>query len=212
MASTYSSLQADIIALLHRSDLSSVVPSFISRAEARLNRVISPRLTETESTLAGVVGSRLVALPAAFNGPIALWISPSNQRYLLEPTLAELLPIVTSSGLPEFWALDGSNIAFDKPCDEAYVVYFRYYASFALSDSIPTNSLLTEAPDLYLYAALIESAPYVRDDGRLNTWQALYSTALQELRDAEHANKSLVPLRTDLPQRSGICRSNIYEG
>ena len=43
------------------------------------------------------------------------------------------------------------------------------------------NWLLTMAPDLYLYGALMEAAPYLKEDGRIQTWAAGLSNALASL-------------------------------
>jgi len=51
----------------------------------------------------------------------------------------------------------------------------------ALSDSNTSNWLLDLAPDAYLYASLLESAPFLRDDERLQTWTALYGAAVNQL-------------------------------
>jgi hypothetical protein len=50
-----------------------------------------------------------------------------------------------------------------------------------LDDANQTNWLTEYAPNLLLYAALLESAPFLKDDGRINTWQGLYDRALQAL-------------------------------
>lgn len=212
MASTYTSLQADIASLLHRTDLTSDITGFISRAEARLNRALKLRTSETEATLAGVVSSRFVALPSDFNGAIALWIVQDSEREMLPSRLPKDLGIRATSGTPEEWAIDGSNLAFDKPCDSAYTVYFRYYAKFELTVSAPTNWLLTNAPDLYLYASLLESAPFIRDDVRIATWKGYYDLALKELSDSEHINKAMVTLKTELAGFSRPGGTNILQG
>ena len=43
------------------------------------------------------------------------------------------------------------------------------------------NWLLTIAPDLYLYGALLESAPYIKEDGRIQTWGLGFTSALSDL-------------------------------
>ena len=40
--------------------------------------------------------------------------------------------------------------------------------------------LLLDAPDVYLYGTLIQSAPYLQDDARTQTWAALYAAAHPE--------------------------------
>ena len=49
----------------------------------------------------------------------------------------------------------------------------------ALSDSNASNDILTNYPELYLYGALAESAPFIMQDERINTWGNLYKEALK---------------------------------
>ena len=51
----------------------------------------------------------------------------------------------------------------------------------ALSDAAPTNWLLTKAPMIYLYGALLQTAPFTGDDGRIATWGKLYTQAVRGL-------------------------------
>jgi hypothetical protein len=43
------------------------------------------------------------------------------------------------------------------------------------------NWLLALAPDLYLYGALLESAPYIKEDDRIQTWGLGFTAALNDL-------------------------------
>ena len=45
------------------------------------------------------------------------------------------------------------------------------------------NWLLLEAPDVYLYGALLHSAPYLADDQRVAVWAQLYGAAVQRLNE-----------------------------
>ena len=57
-----------------------------------------------------------------------------------------------------------------------------YYQKLpALSSSNADNWLLLEAPDVYLYGALLHSAPYLADDQRVAVWAQLYGAAVQRL-------------------------------
>ena len=44
-----------------------------------------------------------------------------------------------------------------------------------------SNWLLALAPDLYLYGALLESAPYIKEDGRIQTWGLGFTAAMNDL-------------------------------
>jgi hypothetical protein len=57
-----------------------------------------------------------------------------------------------------------------------------YYAKIpALSDSNTTNWLLTESPDLYLYGALAQTAPYLKEDERMGVWAGLYQKLFDDM-------------------------------
>ena len=45
-----------------------------------------------------------------------------------------------------------------------------------------SNPNVTEHPDLYLYGALCEAAPYLQHDERLPVWEARYQQAVREVR------------------------------
>ena len=50
-----------------------------------------------------------------------------------------------------------------------------------LADDFQTNWLTEYAPDLLLYATLLEAAPFLKKDERIQTWQAMYDRAAQAL-------------------------------
>jgi len=57
-----------------------------------------------------------------------------------------------------------------------------YYARIpALSDSNTSNWLLDYSPDIYLYGALMQSAPYLQNDERITIWSSLYLKAIDDL-------------------------------
>ena len=69
--------------------------------------------------------------------------------------------------------------------DGAYSAILMYYAKIpTLSDSNETNWLLTHHPDIYLYGALLHSAPYLKEDERAQTWAALYTAAVMRVNNA----------------------------
>lgn len=205
--STYGELQAAIVTRSHRSDLTTLVPDFITLAEARLNRTPKLRTMEAEASLVCVVSSRTISLPADYESPVALWLLDTD-RDPLSPRLPQDLQITTENGRPERWAIDGTTIAFDCPADQAYPVIFRYLGRFALSGSDATNWLLTNNPDVYLYAALCEMAMHLEDEKKLVRWEARFGQALGEVRRVQSRQRKAL-LTTEL---AGVGRSNILRG
>lgn len=195
---TYSQLKESIAGFLNRGDLSAVIPDFIALAEADLNSQFDIRTIETDQALTAVTSSRYIALPAGFREPQNLWINWAYGRgEPLRFVVPELLQTTTVNGIPHAWCIDGSNIAFNCPANDAYSMTLRMLGGVALSDSVPTNLILTNYPDVYLYGALKASAGYLRDTEGLATWAALYSEALMRAKAKEKRIKALVTLSTD---------------
>ena len=89
------------------------------------------------------------------------------------------------SGRPRFYANIGDTIEVFPTPDAEYQMQLQYYAKTpALSNTNTANWLLTTAPDIYLYGALVQSAPYLNDDARIQTWAALYQSVLDSLQKA----------------------------
>jgi hypothetical protein len=51
------------------------------------------------------------------------------------------------------------------------------------------NWLITNAPDVYLYATLLEAAPYLNDDARTQVWGALLEQGISALESANKADR-----------------------
>ena len=70
--------------------------------------------------------------------------------------------------------------------DSTYAYEIDYYAKLAkLSVSNTTNWLLTMSPDVYLYGSLLQAAPYLQDDARIQVWAGLYQRGIEALNLAD---------------------------
>lgn len=209
----YNWLMAAIADLLHRRDLGARIPDWIRMAEAKINRKLNIYAKEVDAPLVSEISSRFVALPADYGSPICLQSRHVEPRYdftLLEASQLTINDV--TSGLPEFWAIDGANIAFERPADQAYPLQFRYVQSLYLSSTNLTNTLLEKNPDLYLYGALVHSAPYLRDDQRIAIWKNEFDDALRQVAAEASRSKSMAPLRTEVPMSfAGTCRHGGWE-
>jgi len=181
---TYAELKSSIANWLNRDDLTSVIPDFISLTEAGINRDLRhyKMINRVDATL----DSRYVQMPADWLETVRFGIT-SGTTYRLElisrDDMLEYRQNTSDiAGIPKFYANIGDTIeVFPTPAAE-YQMQLQYYAKTpALSDSNTDNWLLSDAPDIYLYGALVQAAPYLNDDARVQTWAALYSAAMQSL-------------------------------
>ena len=209
---TYAELKSEVADWLHRDDLTAKIPTFIALAESRINKTFLPRSQEQEDELTTIPGSRFVALPAGVINPMGLWMKAWLPRHKLHQCLPEELPVRTNaSGYPEYWAIDGTNIAFDIPASAALAFDFRYTKAFALSDANPTNYILDNSPELYLLGSLFEACTYAADD-RAQLFDGRFQAALQNASNNENDTRATAPLVTELTGAVSNARFNIIRG
>jgi len=78
-----------------------------------------------------------------------------------------------SSGEPRYIAREGDHFIFGPYADSNYTINGYYYRDIGpVSDS--NHELFVNNPDLFLFAALAEASPYMKDDGRTGVWEAKY--------------------------------------
>ena len=87
----------------------------------------------------------------------------------------------SGSGKPAFYTIH-EELEFDRDPNGSYTVEMIYWKQFTPLDSLnPTNWLLTNHPDIYLYASLLSAEMVLREDDRLPTWNSLYENALTNM-------------------------------
>lgn len=204
---TYANLKTEVANWLERSGdsvISSNVVVFIHLAESRINRDLRLNAVEAESTPSGSVGSRTLTLPSGFIEPMGLWLTTNSVREPLRQFIAGTEPFGTTNGVPSAWCIDGTGISLDVPCDAAHTFAFRYRGKLTLSDSATTNSLLTNHPDIYLAATLVEAFAFLHDVENGVVWNSRYKAAVDEV-NTVNARSKRVKLMVD-PMLSGMGR------
>ena len=195
---TFAGLKTTIADYLNRDDLTAIIPTFITLAEAKLNRKLRVRQMLKRATAS--VDSQYFAYPAD-------WLQAKEFQLNTNPIVR--LEFVTEAygdelkannyvapGKPSYYTIIGTQLEVIPTPDATYTGELTYYAKIpALSDSNTSNWLLAYAPDLYLYGALTEATPYLKDDERLGTWGQLYTNSLSDIEIADQrASVSSTPL------------------
>lgn len=184
--STYADVSTAIANELHRSDLTSYIPDFITLAESRINAKLRVRQMETVS--ASTIAAGVIAVPTGYVELKDQYISSTTPYRNLQRKTAEWIydnyPNRTSAAEPVFIAREGSNFIFGPFPDSGYVVTLRYYIRFSpLSSAV--NSVFSAYPGLWLYGALAESAPFLKDDKRIPMWEAKFGHLLNIIQDED---------------------------
>lgn len=178
---TYTELKSTIADFLNRDDLTAIIPTFISLAEAQMEREV--RHYKMQKRSEGQIDTRYSQLPADFLEPVRFHLDDGRSSRLellsLDDMLQYRMETNDAQGKPRYYAVSGEAIEVYPTPDTTYSGELLYYAELEqLSDSNASNWLLEMSPDAYLYGALTQSAPYLKDDARMQVWSVLYSGAV----------------------------------
>lgn len=176
MIADYDSLKTAIANWLARADLSSAIPEFIQLAEARINRtlLVRERMTEESGTSSGGV----IAVPGDMDRIVSLRVQCGSQWRAIHPLSIDRDN--SAVGTAVGYSVMGSDIRLTGTDDADYTL--TYYSRIpALSDSNSQNWLILKDPSLYLYGALVEASPYLKNDERTLIWAQQFKAALDDL-------------------------------
>ena len=196
-AMTFTSLQNDVRRYLERGAsaipdpvVDEQIPSLINFAERRISRDLKIQGFQTVVTTTLQAGVAVVPKPDRWRETISMNIGTgvgNNTRTQLFTRAYEYVrsywPNETEVDQPEFYAdYNYTNWLIAPTPDFAYPVEILYYELPALLDeNNQTNWLTQYAPNLLLYATLLEAAPFLKNDERMPVWQGLYASAAQAL-------------------------------
>lgn len=178
---SYSQLKSSITNWLHRSGMDAVVPDLITLAEERMNALVTSRYMDAEAILTTEAGVNHVDLPAGLLD-IKNVVVAADPLITLRYITADQLSVayaLSSTQIPRQYTVLGDRMLFGPTPDAAYSVTVRYQTRIPpLSDTNSTNWVLENYPSAYLYGALAEAAPYMRDDPRIAVWEKKFGDAV----------------------------------
>jgi len=196
-AMTFTSLQEDVRRYLERGGsvatdplVFAQIPSLINFAERRISRDLKIQGFQTAVVTYLQVGVAVLAKPDRWRETISINIGTgtgNNNRKQLFTRSYEYCrlywPNETERGLPEFYAdYNYTNWLLTPTPDAAYPIEILYYELPALLDEANQSNWLTEyAPNLLLYATLLEATPFLKNDDRIPVWTNMYAMAAQAL-------------------------------
>ena len=177
---TYDELKSSIADFLNRDDLTTVIPTFISLAEADMNRQV--RHWRMEDRAVALLDTRYTSLPTDFIEALRVMLTgPSIQRLELitNSELMDKRALTDVAATPKFYTItDGAFEVYPTP-DQDYDLEIVYFERLnALSASNASNWMLEYHPDAYLYGSLSHAAPYLGEDQRVAVWASLYKNAI----------------------------------
>jgi len=187
---TYSELVSTVESYLARTDLTSIIPTFIQLAQDRMTRDLRTREMLKVVTTTATDGT--VEIPTDFlemremhfqgNPPITLEYESPDKFFRDQLT--------TTSGLPYYYTIIGYEFQFAPTPDSSKTLQLLYYAKPTyISSTTSSNLYLANYSDALLYATLAEAEPYLFDDQRIQVWASMYDRAIANIMSSDIGKK-----------------------
>lgn len=189
MIQTFDDLKAAVGRWLHRSDLAAAAEDFIALFEARANRDI--RVRQMEAAYSQTVTAQRNPLPDDWLEMIGKPTVGGKPQDFITRDQFKLLDGTVPAFESGYFSIFGSNIALNVNVSAGVTLAYDYYSRIpALSTSNQTNWLITDGPDIYLYGSLLEAAPYLNNDARIETWRGLLTAGMNDIQTASDNAKT----------------------
>jgi hypothetical protein len=192
-AMTFTTLKQDVQRYLERGDtlasdpiVFEQIPRLINLAERRIARELKIQGFINVVTAQLLAGNPVVDKPDRWRDTVSMFIGTganNNSRSALYTRSYDYLrsywPDATQTGEPLFYSDYDYNHWLVAPTPDAdYPIEILYYQlPPLLTEEAQTNWLTENAPEILLYATLLEATPFLKNDERIPVWQNMYDRA-----------------------------------
>jgi hypothetical protein len=185
---TYAQLQNAVLSFTHRANIqdavsADIIPDLIRLGELWIFRKAKTREMETALNL--TLSNGVATVPTDYTGLKHARLDGSPSRPVRQRPaqwIYEKYPLRSSDSKPWFIAVDAGQFVFGPFPDSNYTLLGTYYAKPA-SIATSANALFLANPDVYLYAAICEAEPYLKNDKRLPMWMAKRDQIMADMND-----------------------------
>ncbi len=188
----FGELKSAIADELRHDDLTSQIPRFIRQGEQRLYHALRVRFMETTATITTASSQQTDTLPTRFRQARNLYVADTVNTRLEFRTSAEFWPIYSpkANSKPTHYTIEGENFVWAPTPNAAYSIKVLYYQEpAALSADGDTNGVFTLDFQLLMYASLIASGAYLKNDARMVVWAQLYDQSLQDVMESDKRDR-----------------------
>lgn len=185
---TYDSLLVDMRRYLERgftqaSDqiVFDQLPRLITLAERRIARELKIEGFIRAITTPLSIGVSTYLKPDRWRDTISMTVNGTPIQTRSYEYLRNYWPDEAQTASPQFYAdYDYANWLIAPTPNAASTLEILYYEQPALlGDTLQSNWLTEYAPELILYASLLEATPFLKNDERVQLWQGLYDRCAQ---------------------------------
>lgn len=183
--SNYSELKASVESWSSRDDLADVYDDLIALTEAKLWQTLRVRSMENRISIAG--SGRFIPLPTGFLEARRVLYVNGSRRIRIEPGTPSGMKITDASGIPSEYVVT-EELEFNRPTTgRIELQYFRKLDGLSVEN--PTNGILTEYPNLYLYGCLGFAFAKAQDTEQEIKWSSRFQAELIDANERAKAGR-----------------------
>ena len=179
----YGELKTAVAQWLDRTDLTSMIPTFIQMAEAKFFRVLRCPGNEQWATYrASSLITQTFQIPNDYLECKILMYGDKPLQRITDIAYLQKNAASVASGVPRYFArLKDQLYLYPQASyeDDVNLIYWETQGPM-VNDTDATRTLM-HAPDLYLYGALLEAQSYLIGDERLPVWQQKFAEILSTI-------------------------------
>lgn len=191
---TFATLKSDIQAFAENdaAEFVAVLPTLIGLAEFRIAREADLDVFRKYATSALTAGDKYLNKPADMVIDRSLLVTVNGSQFPVQRKDTSFIPTFWPTGsnenVPRFYSDWDQNTFILAPTPNSnYEVELAYtYRANGLSDIITTTWLSTKAPDLLLFACMVEALCFMKAEKQdIEAWETKYGQALSRVNREE---------------------------
>ena len=195
---TCSDLCTKVADWMHRTDLLSLMPTFVAMAEENMSADIQSRSMDAKTTLTTVPSVSTLPLPGDMVEMRRLQVVDSYNTVLkyVSPDQIGVDYDRNLQARPVEFTVIGGNIELAPIPDSAYSIELTYKQRVpALSSTNPSNWVLANWPSIYLFGTMIQACNYAMDFERQAVAQKMYEEAINNVNSVDWYSGSTMRVR-----------------
>ena len=194
---TYAELKTALANWSERSDLTSLMPDFITYAHEEIGRGL--RSTTNTLTANVTINAETVAVPTYFRAIRRFYLDLTPRRALTTISAEgrqDLASSYHSQSYPTHVSVEGASFGFAPVPTGTVTGKLLYYTGYApMSADSDTNAVLTAYPFLYLYGGLSALYSYIMDDAQEAKFEGKFRGLMTDINAKESADAMSGPLQ-----------------
>ena len=183
MINDYASLQAAVANWLARANLAAAIPDLIQMGELRIFRELRVRRMQAIAT--GTATGGVIPLPADYLAVQSLSVNWGGRDFVLTPGAPEDLANAAEGAPRKYVIIDDEIRLVGTDVATSYTLVYFARPEFLEQAVSGQNWIILTAPDLYLYATLLEAAPFLKNDARIPVWTGALANAFAAVQHAD---------------------------